>query len=130
MTFFFRATSLFHLGLPTVHQIDTLPREGQAMGNLHMLSLQAMTLECSTTGMLTTDLTILNNHCYRAACFTATNGFSNKVYKGFSTYAEAHQVWRAFVDHNILPPDVLNSLSGPPPLPPTTPQPDIGGLAD
>jgi len=55
------------------------------------------------------------------------NGFSNKVYKGFATYAEAHQVWRAFIDHNTLPPDILDGLYGRPcPLPP---QPDIGGLA-
>jgi hypothetical protein len=59
------------------------------------------------------------------------NGFSNKVYKGFSTYAKAHRVWRAFVNHNTLPPEILNYLSDRPhPLPPTPPQPDIGGLAD
>ena len=56
------------------------------------------------------------------------NGFSNKVYKGFATYAEAHQVWRAFIDHNTLPPDILLGLHGRPrPLPPP---PDIGGAAD
>jgi hypothetical protein len=76
-------------------------------------------------------LMILNNRHYRAACSAATNGFSNKVYKGFSTYAEAHRVWHTFVDHGTLPSDVLNTLNGRPyPLPPTMPPPDIGGLAD
>ena len=56
------------------------------------------------------------------------NGFSNKVYKGFATYAKAHQVWCAFIDHNTLPPDILLGLHGRPrPLPPP---PDIGRVAD
>ncbi|KIK04922.1 hypothetical protein K443DRAFT_4279 [Laccaria amethystina LaAM-08-1] len=56
--------------------------------------------------------------------------FSNKVYKGYATYSEAHQVWGAFVNHNTLPPDILNGLySRPRPLPPTLPRPDIRGLA-
>ena len=56
------------------------------------------------------------------------NGFSNKVYKGFTTYAEAHQVWHAFINHNTLSPDILLGLHGRPcPLPPP---PDIGGTAD
>jgi hypothetical protein len=76
-------------------------------------------------------LTILSNHHFRAACSTATSGFSNKVYKGFGSYNEAHHVWHAFVNRNVLPPDVLIGLSGRPiPLPPTMPQPNIGGLAD
>jgi hypothetical protein len=58
-------------------------------------------------------------------------GFSNKVFKGFATYDEAHRAWHAFVNHKTLPPDVLISLFGrPPPLPPTVPQSNIGGLAD
>ena len=53
------------------------------------------------------------------------------MYKGFTSYSEAHRVWNAFVDHNALPPDVSNSLFGrPSPLPPANPQPNIGGLAD
>ena len=64
-----------------------------------------------------------------AACAAATSGFSNKVFKGFGTYHEAHRVWCAFVDHKILPPDVLMSLFGrPSPLLPTDPLPNIGGL--
>ena len=46
--------SLTEIGvLSILHQIGMLPRDGQAMGNSHMLSLQAMTLESSITGMLT-----------------------------------------------------------------------------
>lgn len=51
------------------------------------------------------------------------------MFKGFGTYNEAHSVWRAFVDHNILPPDVLTSLFGRPrPFPPNDPLSNIGGL--
>lgn len=76
-------------------------------------------------------LTTLNNQCYRAACSAAMTGFSNKVFKGFATYAEAHQVWCAFVDHSTLLPNILNGLYDKPcPVPPTVLQPHIGGLAD
>ena len=54
MTFSLTETSLSNLGvLSILHQIGTLPRDGRAMGNSHMLSLQAMMLESSITGMLT-----------------------------------------------------------------------------
>jgi hypothetical protein len=75
-------------------------------------------------------LTTLNKQCYRSMCSAAMISFSNKVYKGYATYSEAHQVWGAFVNHNTLPPDILNGLySRPRPLPPTLPRPDIRGLA-
>lgn len=78
------------------------------------------------------NLTILSNYDhYRAACSAATSGFSNKVYKGFGSYNEAHSVWHDFANRNVLPPDVLIGLNGrPAPLPPTVSQPNIGGLAD
>jgi hypothetical protein len=53
------------------------------------------------------------------------------VFKGFTTYDEAHRVWRAFVDHHILPPDVITSLFGKaPPIPPTILPPNIGGFVN
>ena len=54
MTFSLTETSLSNLGvLSILHQIGMLPRDSRAMGNSHMLSLQAMMLESSITGMLT-----------------------------------------------------------------------------
>lgn len=80
--------------------------------------------------MLTANTSFNLPNChFRAACSNATKGFSNKVFKGFGSYQEAHHAWRAFVDHGTLPPDVLTGLFGrPPPLPPTVLQPNIRGL--
>lgn len=51
------------------------------------------------------------------------------MFKGFASYREAHSVWHDFVEHGILPSDVIASLfDRPPPVPPTIPQCNIGGL--
>ena len=102
------------------------------------MSIQAMKLEYFTTGMCSSHSVKPIRYLFpRTVASMAISGLedSSKVYKGYSSYHDAHSAWNEFANTGCLPGDVVLSLGSklypvPPILsvpshslvPPTTPQ--------
>jgi hypothetical protein len=87
-----------------------------------MSSIQAMKLECFTTGMCSSCLVKPITYFFpRTAASLAISGLedSSKVYKGYSSYHDAHSAWDEFASTGHLPGNVAASLGSKPyPIPP------------
>jgi hypothetical protein len=82
-----------------------------------MSSIQAMKLKCFTTGMCSSRLVKLITYFFpRTATSLAISGLedSSKVYKGYSSYHDAHSAWDEFASTGRLPGDVAVSLGSKP----------------
>ena len=65
-----------------------------------MLSIQAMKLECFTTGMCYSHSVKFIKYLFlRTAVSMAISGLGDmsKVYKGYTSYHDAHSTWNEFV---------------------------------
>lgn len=85
--------------------------------------------EYFTTGVCSSHSSNLFNTSFsRTAASVAISGLedSSKIYKGYSSYEDAHSAWNEFMGTGHLPSDVAATLGSKPyPTPPTSAPPDI-----
>jgi hypothetical protein len=89
--------------------------------------MQAMKLECFITGTwFSSSVEHIKYLFSKTAASHAISGLEdeNKIYKGYSSYHEAHGAWEEFVSTGRLPGDMALSLGSKPyPVPPILPAP-------